>query len=112
MYLEKACDRVNREALWQVPRMYDVSDKLLNGIKRMYVNSSACVRIKGGERECSRFDSGGRQGCIMSPWLFKVYMDAMMKEVEMGVERRGESGYCLASCMQMTWLYVVSRRKI
>ena len=34
---------------WQVLRMYDVSGKLLNGIKRMYVNSLACVRIKGGE---------------------------------------------------------------
>ena len=24
-----------------------------------------------------------RQGCIMSPWLFSVYMDAVMKEVKM-----------------------------
>ena len=39
IYLEKADDRVNREALWQVLRMYDVRSKLLNGIKSMYVNS-------------------------------------------------------------------------
>ena len=32
MDLEKACT-VNREALWHVLRMYDVGDKLLNGIK-------------------------------------------------------------------------------
>ena len=25
----------------------------------------------------------------MSPWLFNVYMDAVMKEVEMGMVRRG-----------------------
>ena len=31
--LQKAYDRVNREALWQVLRMYDVGAKLLNGIK-------------------------------------------------------------------------------
>ena len=31
MDLEKAYDKVNREALWQVLRMYDVGDKLLNG---------------------------------------------------------------------------------
>ena len=30
MDLEKAYDRVNREALWQVVRMYDVGGKLLN----------------------------------------------------------------------------------
>ena len=35
---EKAYDRVNREALWQVLRMYDVGGKLLSGIKSMYVS--------------------------------------------------------------------------
>ena len=28
----------------------------------------------------------------------------------MGMGRRGESGDCLTSCMQMTWFYVVSQR--
>ena len=46
MDLEKAYDRFNREALWQVLRMYDVGSKLLKGIKRMYVNSLACVRVR------------------------------------------------------------------
>ena len=41
--------------------------KILNGIKSMYVNSPACVRVKGGENECFRIDSCVRQGCIMSP---------------------------------------------
>ena len=39
--LEKAYDRVNREALWQVLRMYDVGGELLGGIKSMYVDSLA-----------------------------------------------------------------------
>ena len=39
-------DRVNREALWQALRMYDVGGKLLNGIKSIYSNSLACVRVK------------------------------------------------------------------
>ena len=45
--LEKVYDRVSREPLWQVLRMYDVWGKLLNGIKSMYVDSSACLRVKG-----------------------------------------------------------------
>ena len=45
MNLEKAYDRVNRKALWQVLRMYDMGDELLNGIKSMYVISLACVRV-------------------------------------------------------------------
>ena len=39
MDLGKLYDRANREALWQVLRIYDVGSKLLNGIKNMYVNS-------------------------------------------------------------------------
>ena len=48
--LEKVHDRVNKEAFWQVLRMYD-GGKLLSRIKSMYVDSSACVRVKWGESE-------------------------------------------------------------
>ena len=47
----------------------------------------------------------------MSPWLFNEYMDAVMKEVKMGMGRRGESEDCLASCKQMTWFCVESKRE-
>ena len=87
--LDKAYDRVCRESLWQVLRMYDVGAKLLGGIKSMYVESLACVRVKGSVSKWFRIDSGVRQGCMMSPWLFHVYMDGAMKEVKMGTERRG-----------------------
>ena len=58
--MEKAYDKVNKETVWQVLRMYDVGGKLLNGVISMYVNSLVCVRVKGGERECFRIDSGVR----------------------------------------------------
>ena len=51
-------------------RIYDMGVKLLNGIKSMYVDISACVRING-ESEQFRIDSGVRQGCIMSLWLYR-----------------------------------------
>ena len=47
----------------------------------------------------------------MSLWLFNVYMDGVMKEVKIGMGRRGESGYYLVSCIQMTWFCVVSRKR-
>ena len=79
MDLEKVYDRVNREAQWQVLRMYDVDGKLFSVIKIMYVNSLVCFKIKGGKIECFRINSGVRQGFIMSPWLFNVYIDTVMK---------------------------------
>ena len=38
-------------------------------------------------------------------------MDALMKEVKIGMGRREQSGDCLAYYMQMTWFCVVSWRK-
>ena len=49
--------------------------KLLSEIKSMYVNSSACVRVKRGESELFRIDSGVRHGvscslgCSMCIWM-------------------------------------------
>ena len=86
--LEKAHDRVKREVLLQVLRKYDVGSKLLSGIKSMYIDSSTCVRVKGGESERFRIDNEVRQGCMMSPWLYNVYMDGVMKEVKIGMGRR------------------------
>ena len=57
MDLEKVYDKVNKEALWEVLRIY-VGGKLLNGIRSMYVNRLACVRVKGGDTEGFRINSG------------------------------------------------------
>ena len=56
---------------------------MLIGIKSMYINSLACVRVKRDESQYFRIDNRLRQGCTMSPWLLNMYMDAVMKEVKM-----------------------------
>ena len=48
MYLEKAYDRVDRDAQWQVLQYYGVGSKLLKAVQSFYADSKACVRI-GGE---------------------------------------------------------------
>ena len=68
-------------------RMYDVDSKMLNEI--MYVNSLTCIRVKGNESECFRINNGVRKSCIMSSWLFKVYIDGVMKEVKIGYRKMG-----------------------
>ena len=45
--------------------------------------------MKEGESECFRIESGVRQGCGMSPSLLNVYMDAVMKELKVGIRRKG-----------------------
>ena len=89
MDLKQAYDRINREALWQVLMIYGVGGRLLNGVKSMYVDSEACIRVNGEVSEWFKIESGVRQGCVMSPWLFNLYMDGVMKEMLGGVDGEG-----------------------
>ena len=41
------------------------------------------------EKKYFRMERCVKQGCNMSPVLFNVYMDAVMKEVKMGMGRVG-----------------------
>lgn len=97
MDLEKAYDRVDREALWQVLMFYGVGGRLLKAVKSFYVNSRACVRVGDGVSDWFAVKVGLRQGCVMSPWLFNLYMDGVVREVnarviDQGVELVGENG--------------------
>jgi hypothetical protein len=88
MDLEKAYDRIDREALWKVLRLYGVGGRLLNAVKSFYRNSRACVRVGNGESEWFAVNVGLRQGCVMSPWLFNMYMDGVVREVNVrGMDR-------------------------
>ena len=51
MDLEKAYDRVDREAMWRVLGMYGINGQLLKVIQSLYEKSEACVRVCGEEGE-------------------------------------------------------------
>ena len=45
------------------------------------VDIRACVRVGNDVSEWFLVNVGLRQGCVMSPWLFNVYMDGVCREV-------------------------------
>ncbi len=51
MDLEKAYDRVDWLALWDVLNIYGVGGKLLSAIKSFYEEATACFRISGETSE-------------------------------------------------------------
>ena len=69
--LEKAYDTIARHSIWQISGK--VRGKLMKAVLSFYVDSRACVNV------------GFRQDCVMSPWLFNVYMDDVVREVNVWV---------------------------
>ena len=50
-------------------------------MKSLYVGSKACVRIGNEVSELFPVRVGLRQRCVMSPWLFNLYIDGVVSEV-------------------------------
>ena len=80
--LEKAYDKVCRVRLWQVLERYGIQGGLMTAIRSMYLGSQACVRASGKMSGWFPITQGVRQGCVMSPWLFNVFMDGIIREVK------------------------------
>ena len=73
--LEKAYDRVPRDKLWEVLQEYGVSSQLLRATKSFNCPPEVCVRINGKQSKPFQVGVGLRQGCVLSPFLFIVYMN-------------------------------------
>ena len=89
MDLEKAYDTVERHGMWQMLRVYGVGEKLLKAVQSFYIDSRTCVRVGNDVSESFPVNAGLRQGCVMSPWLFNVYLDGVVRELNAGVLGKG-----------------------
>ena len=81
--LEKAFDRVPRQKLFEVLSEYSINGSLLSAIKSIYSGSRAAVRIDGEISEAFEVNEGVRQGCCLSPLLFIIFMDKIIKQAEL-----------------------------
>src|SRR6476469_5406574 len=83
---EKAVDRVNWEKMMKVLQRIGVDWRDRRMISQLYMNQEAVVKIAGGESDSGIIGRGVRQGCPLSPLLFSIYAEMMMKEVLENVE--------------------------
>ena len=83
--LEKVHGRVDRDAVWNVLRLYGTGGRLLRGVRSLYVGSKTCVRVGKEVSEWFPVRVRLRQGCVMSLWLFNLYIDGVAKEVNVRV---------------------------
>ena len=70
----------------------------MRAIQSMYLGSRACVRASGKMSGWFPITQGVRQGCVMSPWLFNVFMDGIMRgELAVGTAnnyQRADATFC------------------
>ena len=77
---EKAFDSVDRTSLWKLLRHYGVPDKIVSLIRKSYEGMS-CKVVHGQQlSESFQVRTGVRQGCLLSPFLFLLAIDWIMKE--------------------------------
>ena len=78
--LRKAYDSVPRDALWRVLRVYGVHKKLVELLEDLHTGTQAAVRLGGKLSEWFDVRSGVRQGCVIAPVLFNIYIDFVVKQ--------------------------------
>ena len=78
----KAFDKVRHSELFEELKNLDIYRKDLRLLQSLYWNQFACIRVEG---ECSEYINirrGVRQGCVMSPDLFNMYSEIILRELE------------------------------
>ncbi len=70
-------------------KIYGVGGQLLKGIQAFYREANTCARVGGEFSENFEVEVGVRQGCVMSPWLFNIFMDGFMREMKCKVVNMG-----------------------
>ena len=76
---EKAFDSLDRETLWKLLRHYGVPVKFVNLIRNSYEGLSCRVVHEGKLSEMFEVKTGVRQGCLLSPFLFILAIDWIMR---------------------------------
>ena len=101
----KAFDWVDHNKLWKILKDMGIPDHLTCLLRNPYAGQEATVRTGHGTTDWFQIGKGVHQICILSPCLFNLYADHVMRnagldEPQAGIKIAGEIS--ITSDMQMT----------
>ena len=101
----KAFDCLDHNKLWKILQDMGIPDHLTCLLRNLYAGQEATVRTGHGTTDWFQIGKGVHQGCILSPCLFNLYAEyimrnAVLEETEAGIKIAGKIS--ITSDMQMT----------
>ena len=101
----KAFDCVDHNKLWKILKEMGIPDHLTCLLRNLYAGQEAIVRTGHGTTDWFQIGKGVRQGCILSPYLFNLYAEYIMRNAGLDEEQTGikiSREISITSYMQMT----------
>ena len=92
----KAFDYVDHNKLWKILKEMGIPDHLTCLLRNLYAGQEATVRTGHGATDWFQIGKGVRQGCILSPCLFNLYAEYIMRnagldEAQAGIKIAGRN---------------------
>ena len=92
----KAFDCVDHNKLWKILKEIGIPDHLTCLLRNLYTGQKATVRTGHGTTDWFQIGKGVHQGCILSPWLFNLYAEYIMRntgleEAQAGIKIAGRN---------------------
>ena len=92
----KAFDCVDHNKLWKILKEMQILDHLTCLLRNLYAGQEATARNGHGTTDWFQIGKGTRQSCILSPCLFKLYAEYIMRnagleEVQAGIKIAGRN---------------------
>ena len=75
----KAFNCVDHNKLWKILKEIGIPDHLTCLLRNLYAGQEATVRTGHGATDWFQIGKGVRQGCILSPCLFNLYAEYIMR---------------------------------
>ena len=77
---KKAFDRVLHDALYAILKFYNIDEQLISVIEGLYKSATSAVFHNNTIGQWFSPTVGTRQGCLLSPTLFNIFLERIMTE--------------------------------
>ena len=85
----KAFDYVDHNKLWKILQEMGIPDHLTCLLRNLYAGQEATVRTGHGTTDWFQIGKGVPQGCILSPCLFNLYAEFIMRNAGLDEAQAG-----------------------